>query len=75
VLGDRYKLYGAAPVSDRGQIVIPKEAREDLGVKAGDKLLVVGDVKSGVLILIKSDIVKDIAHKVLETIERGEKSG
>ena len=35
-----------APVSGKNQIVIPREARNALGVKAGDKLLVVvrGDV-------------------------------
>ena len=41
-----------ATISSKNQIVIPREAREALGVKAGDKLLVVpqGD---GVVILQK----------------------
>jgi AbrB family looped-hinge helix DNA binding protein len=41
-----------ATVSSKNQIVIPREAREALGVKPGDKLLVVphGD---GVIILQK----------------------
>jgi len=31
---------GAATVGERGQVVIPAEARERLGINAGDKLLV-----------------------------------
>ena len=34
------------PVS-RGQIVIPKHARDVFDIKPGDKLLVVGDIKRG----------------------------
>ena len=33
-------FYGTATVGERGQIVIPSEAREELGFHAGDKLLV-----------------------------------
>jgi len=40
-----------ATISGKNQIVIPKEAREALGVKAGDKLLVV--VRNGQVIIFK----------------------
>lgn len=33
-------FYGTATVGERGQIVIPAEAREELGFQPGDKLLV-----------------------------------
>jgi len=35
------KVMAEATLSSKNQIVIPREAREALGVKAGDKLLVV----------------------------------
>ena len=41
-------FYGAVTVSERGQIVIPAEARRDFGIKAGDKLLVFGDLQQGI---------------------------
>jgi AbrB family looped-hinge helix DNA binding protein len=41
------RFYGAVTVSDRGQIVIPAEARRDLGIEVGDKLLVFGDLGFG----------------------------
>jgi AbrB family looped-hinge helix DNA binding protein len=47
-------FYGAVTVSERGQVVIPAQARRDLGIEAGDKLLVLGDPKEG-LALVKLD--------------------
>lgn len=34
---------GSATVGERGQIVIPAEARTALGIKAGDRLIVMRD--------------------------------
>ena len=36
------RVFGTAKVGDRGQIVIPKEARELFGIKPGDTLLFKG---------------------------------
>ena len=36
-------IWGAVTVNDRGQIVIPKGARERYGLTGGDRLIVVGD--------------------------------
>lgn len=33
-------FYGAVTVGERGQVVIPAEARASLGIKPGDKLIV-----------------------------------
>jgi len=42
------KFYGSVTVSERGQIVIPIDARKDFGIKTGDKLLVFGDQERGI---------------------------
>ena len=42
------RFYGSVTVSERGQIVIPVEARRDFGIEAGDKLLVFGDLNQGI---------------------------
>lgn len=36
------QFYGTATVGEKGQIVIPQEARKNLKLKKGDKLLVFG---------------------------------
>lgn len=50
------RFYGAITVSDRGQIVIPAQARRDFGIKVGDKLLVFGDLNAGIA-LDKADSI------------------
>lgn len=44
------RFYGAITVSERGQIVIPAQARRDFGIEVGDKLLVFGDLRYGLAI-------------------------
>jgi AbrB family looped-hinge helix DNA binding protein len=47
-------IFGLVKVGERGQIVIPKEAREIFHIQAGDQLMLVGDEESG-LAIITSD--------------------
>ncbi|ACV22173.1 AbrB/MazE/SpoVT family DNA-binding domain-containing protein [Slackia heliotrinireducens] len=39
-----------ATVGAKGQIVIPKEARDMFGIKPGDTLIILGDVERGLAI-------------------------
>jgi len=40
------RFYGATTIGEKGQVVIPAEARKAMGLKSGDKLLVFGMGKS-----------------------------
>lgn len=40
-----------AKVGEKGQIVIPKEAREIFGIKPGDTVLLLGDEAQGIAIV------------------------
>ena len=44
------KYAWAATVGEKGQIVIPKQAREVFNIKPGDTLLLLGDEKRGIAI-------------------------
>ena len=58
MLEDKGKyIFGVVKVGERGQIVIPKEAREVYGIKAGDSLLVLGDKKG--MAILKTVIFQD----------------
>jgi AbrB family looped-hinge helix DNA binding protein len=59
-------LFGSVKVGERGQVVIPKEAREIFDIKPGDILLVLGDVERGIA-LVKADVLQEFAKKILET--------
>lgn len=47
------KFAWTATVGEKGQIVIPKQAREVFGIKPGDTLLLLGDKARGIAILPK----------------------
>ncbi len=48
-------LFGTVKVGEKGQIVIPKDARELFGIQPGDSLVVLGDEATG-LAIIKNDV-------------------
>lgn len=57
------KLFGTSTVGTKGQVVIPAVAREELGIKTGDRLYVLGAPKKGFLMLMKeAEIDKLIEH-------------
>lgn len=63
------RFYGAITVSDRGQIVIPAQARRDFGIEVGDKLLVFGDLRFG-LAIDKADAIIARAPGVQEILKQ-----
>ena len=52
-------------VGEKGQIVIPKQAREVFGITPGDTLILLGDEKRGIAIPPKSRI-NAFAVKLME---------
>lgn len=65
------RVFGTAKVGDRGQIVIPKEAREMLGIKSGDTLLILGDEQAG-LIVSRPEVLNKLADKILNNMQKEE---
>ena len=54
-------------IGEKGQFVIPKEARELFELKPGDEILVLGDTERGIAILPKEkqqDIVKQVFRDI-----------
>jgi len=58
-------VFGTVKVGKRGQIVIPKKAREIFEIKPGDKLLVLGDEDQGIAI-VKAELMENFALDVLK---------
>ena len=57
------KLIGTSTVGERGQIVVPADARAELGINAGDKLIVFKAPIDGALIIAKPETFENlIAH-------------
>jgi AbrB family looped-hinge helix DNA binding protein len=55
------KMYGAATVGERGQLAIPADARKDLSINPGDKMVVFGNRLNGAVVLLKADIFENFA--------------
>ena len=62
------RIFGTAKVGDRGQIVIPKEAREFFGIEPGDTLLILGKHETG-LIVSKPETLTSLATQIFQTVE------
>ena len=62
------KFAWTVTVGEKGQIVIPKQAREVFGIQPGDTLVMLGDIKRGLAIPPKSMFDK-FSHAVFESEE------
>ena len=57
------KFAGIAKVGEKGQIVIPKEARDMFDIKPGDSVIILCDKNRGMAI-VKSEVLEDTMDKV-----------
>jgi AbrB family looped-hinge helix DNA binding protein len=55
------KVLGTTSMGERGQIVIPREAREELNIKPGEKFIVFGNKRKGAVILVKAEMFNKFA--------------
>ncbi|MBQ0009383.1 MAG: AbrB/MazE/SpoVT family DNA-binding domain-containing protein [Firmicutes bacterium] len=53
------KFIVSVKVGEKGQIIVPKEAREMFNISSGDTLLFLGDKQKG-LALVKADAIYDL---------------
>jgi AbrB family looped-hinge helix DNA binding protein len=68
------RVESVVTVDERGQMVLPKEIRDRAGIRAGDKLAIVGWEKDGevcCMTLIKAEQLGDLVRPFLGTVMRG----
>ena len=61
-------IFGVVKVGDKGQIVIPKDARKLYDVKPGDALIVLGDQRG--MALLKTDIFQSVIDQAMEGLPK-----
>ena len=54
-------VFGTAKVGEKGQIVIPKEARDVFNIKPGDNLLILGDEDRGIAVVHQRNLINFIS--------------
>lgn len=62
---DKDKYVGICKVGEKGQIVIPKEARDMFNIKPGDSIIALCDKKKGIA-LVKSDVIEYLADDIMK---------
>ena len=66
------KFYGATTIGERGQVVIPAEARRDLDLTPSTKLLVFGSKDKGGIMITKAESFAEFLTKAIGMLSRFE---
>ena len=61
-------IFGVVKVGDKGQIVIPKDARKIYDIKPGDGLMLLGDQNG--MALLKTEIFQNIIDQAMGGLTR-----
>ena len=61
-------IFGVVKVGDKGQIVIPRDARKIYDIKPGDTLMMLGDQKG--IALLKTEIIQNIIDQAMEGLTK-----
>ena len=63
-------FFGTATVGERGQVVIPSDARKKFGINPGDKMLVMGHPTGNGVVLCKIDAMREVFSTLLTELEK-----
>lgn len=66
-------IFGVVTLGEKGQIVIPKKAREIFGLQPGDQIVVLGDEAQGIA-LARADIMLHFYETLKEEYENDDKA-
>ena len=56
-------IFGVVKVGDKGQIVIPRDARKIYDIKPGDALLLLGDQKG--MAMLKTEVFQNVIDQAM----------
>ncbi|MBQ6299151.1 MAG: AbrB/MazE/SpoVT family DNA-binding domain-containing protein [Bacteroidales bacterium] len=61
-------IFGVVKVGDKGQIVIPKDARKVYDIKPGDALMMLGDQRG--MALLKTEVFQSVIDQAMEGLSK-----
>jgi AbrB family looped-hinge helix DNA binding protein len=63
------RLYRTVKVGDRGQVVIPAEARKELGIKSDDLLFLMAGRNRRGIAMVKAGAMRELVEKIMQGLE------
>lgn len=64
------KLFGTATVGSKGQVVIPAEARQEMGIEPGDRLYVLGSPKGKWVGFVQEEQLREMLNHLTENVQQ-----
>ena len=61
-------IFGVVKVGDKGQVVIPRDARKQYDINPGDALLVLGDQRG--MALLKTEVFQSVIDQAMEGLSK-----
>ena len=61
-------IFGVVKVGDKGQIVIPRDARKIYDIKPGDALILLGDEKG--MAMLRTEIFQNVIDQAMEGLTK-----
>ena len=61
-------IFGVVKVGDKGQIVIPRDARKIYDIKPGDALILLGDQKG--MAMLKTELFQTAINQAMEGLTK-----
>lgn len=61
-------IFGVVKVGDKGQVVIPRDARKQYDINPGDALLVLGDQRG--MALLKTEVFQNAIDQAMEGLSK-----
>lgn len=66
---EKKKFVGICKVGEKGQIVIPAEARKMFNINPGDSVIILCDKDQG-MALVKSEVIEDMTDTLIGSIKK-----
>lgn len=62
------KILGTASLNEKGQLVIPAEARHQLGLSPGSRVVIMSSTQKPALILFKAEHVEEMVKNLTDAL-------
>lgn len=71
----QHKIYGTTTMNEKGQLVIPAEARAELGLEPGTRLMVMKASFGDVILVVKTAVIESQIKTFASALNKPDKLG